>query len=288
MLFFRRTGIWIILFSLFSAGNSHSQGYDISFGIGGAMYGGDLNSQNFGNNVKQSKWAGDVRLHKRFNPNIEIFGGFLAGRIAGDDRFAIAASQKERNLHFFSPIYELSAGLNYYFFGYDYRQEGRFFTPLVSLGVAGFYFDPRTTYNGDNYRLQPLGTEGQGIQGKARPYKLYQGAIFAGAGAKVRINARFAISAELNIRFTSTDYLDDVSTTYVSYDDLLFFNGETAAILSQRIDEFHNKEEGTFPGNYAGKRRGNPEVNDYYFIGLIRLHYNLGPRLFYRVDCPPI
>lgn len=285
---FRRMTSCFILLSFFTLGNLFAQNYDVALGLGGSMYGGDLNSPSFSKNVIQSKLAFDLKMERQFNPYLAMNIGLLYGQLSGDDSFAASESQRERNLSFYSHIAEVSLSANYYFFGFDYNQEGRFFTPYATAGIAGFHFSPKADYQGTSYKLQPLGTEGQGIQGKAKPYKLIQGAIHFGGGAKVRLNDRMAISAEMNIRFTSTDYLDDVSTTYVSYDDLLFFNGEESAILSQRIDEFHGREEGSFPGNYAGKKRGNPEVNDYYFIGMIRFHYNLGKRLFYRVDCPKL
>ncbi len=285
---FRRMTSCVILLSFFSIDSVHTQSYEFALGIGSSMYGGDLNSPSFGNNVAQSKGAFDVKMERQLNDYLGFNLGLLYGKVSGDDSYASSETQKERNLSFFSHIAEISLSANYYIFGFDYEQEGRFFTPYLTAGISAFHFNPKTIYQGQTYKLQPLGTEGQGIQGKPKPYKLFQGAIHFGGGAKVRINKKVALSTEINIRFTSTDYLDDVSTNYVSFDDLYFFNGETSAILSQRIDEYNGKAEGSFPGNYAGKKRGNPEVNDYYFMGMIRFHYNLGKTLFYRIDCPKL
>ena len=76
---------------------------------------------------------------------------------------------------------------------------------------------------------------------------------------------------EVGFRKLFTDYLDDVSTTYVDPADLLAARGQVAVDMSYRVDDVGNP---VYPTKGAG--RGGPNHNDtYYFTGL-HLTYRLG------------
>jgi len=140
------------------------------------------------------------------------------------------------------------------------------------LGAGVLKFDPRTEYNGNTVKLQPLGTEGQGIDGYNEKYKLSTLALPIGGGVKFRISDSWIGSIEMIGRATFTDYLDDVSTSYAPYDLLLTNNGELSANLSQRVDEYLGEGEGTSSTLTDGQRRD-------YFSFMINLSYNLGRKL---------
>ena len=73
---------------------------------------------------------------------------------------------------------------------------------------------------------------------------------------------------ELGIRKTFTDYIDDVSTTYVAYDELAAANGELAANLAIR-------ELGAQAGDIiTGTPRGDDTGSDTYFILGLTISYN--------------
>ena len=65
-----------------------------------------------------------------------------------------------------------------------------------------------------------LGTEGQGDSAypDRKPYNTMGFCIPFGVGVKYAINDRMNIGLEITHRFTTTDYLDDVSKTYVGID----------------------------------------------------------------------
>jgi hypothetical protein len=92
-----------------------------------------------------------------------------------------------------------------------------------------------------------------------------------GLGAKYAINDKWNLAAEIGFRKTFTDYLDDVSTTWVDLDQLASANGELAAELSWRGDEIN--ADATPPGPEIG--RGDETNNDWYFISGITISYNL-------------
>ena len=191
---------------------------------------------------------------------------FLAGRIEGHDSFSSSEAALQRNLNFKSPINELSLQLEFNFFDYAIGNEKRKFSPYLFLGIAGFKFNPQGQLaNGAWVALQPLGTEGQGLEGGAskKKYKLIQLSIPFGVGAKVNLSKNIGISFEWGMRKTFTDYLDDVSKKYYDPTVLAATRGATAGVLS-------DPSIGTDPGfSNTGRQRGNPTNKDWYsFVGI--------------------
>jgi hypothetical protein len=87
-----------------------------------------------------------------------------------------------------------------------------------------------------------------------------------GLGVKYGIGSMFSIGLEYGMRFTFTDYLDDVSkNTYVDTDELANYTSPLTVSLSNRsLDK----------SNYG--LRGNESTSDYYFFGGITLSIRLG------------
>lgn len=70
---------------------------------------------------------------------------------------------------------------------------------------------------------------------------------------------------------TFTDYLDDLSSDYVEYSELLNGNGPLAAALGNRIGEYLGTEPVIME---TGTARGNPQKKDWYYIGAFTITYN--------------
>ena len=117
--------------------------------------------------------------------------------------------------------------------------------------------------SGNKVYLQPLSTEGQGLQEypDRKIYGLNQFALAFGGGGRFRFSDCMNISLEFTQRKTFTDYLDDVSTSYVDQNRLLMARGPKTAELAFRGDEVHG-------GNYPpdGEQRGTPTEKDWYYI----------------------
>jgi len=118
-----------------------------------------------------------------------------------------------------------------------------------------------------------LSTEGQGIYPESKPYSLIQPAIPFGGGFKFSVNENIHIGLEIGYRKLFTDYLDDVSTNYADYNDLLTAKGLVAVEMAFREDEI--------PGSNAvyptkGTQRGNAKQKDIYFFTGINLSFRLG------------
>jgi hypothetical protein len=232
-------------------------------------YNGDLQTRQF--TLQQSNLAYGAGLAYNITPKFAIRAGILQGTIEATDKKNEAALQL-RNLSFISKITELNFLLEYTFLNLDEKR----FSPFINAGIATFKFNPYTYDTLDNkVFLHPLSTEGQGLAQypDRTPYKLSQIAIPVGIGLKYRIGGNTILSYEVTLRKTFTDYLDDVSTTYVDQFVLARERGLQAVDLSYRSDEL---KEGvpTYPGD--GAKRGGADQDDWYYYTGFTLYIGIG------------
>src|SRR5215470_11452430 len=188
---------------------------EFGIGIGAAHYFGDLNTRA---KLNRPKIAAGIFFRKNF-------GNYISARVSAN--FAqlgysdIYNTHNEfmhlRNLSFNTNVWELSLRGDFNFFRFLPGDPEFNFTPYISLGVGVFSYDPYAYLQGQKYFLRPLGTEGQGssLYPDRKPYGSMAVCIPVGVGVKYAINYRFNIGLEITHRFTTTDYLDDVSKTYV-------------------------------------------------------------------------
>jgi opacity protein-like surface antigen len=245
--------------------------------LGGAHYFGDLNTRASFNRPKP---AIGVFFRKQF-------GNYVALRLAGHfaqvgytDTYSKNEFQRLRNLSFNSKIYEVTLQGDFNFFKFIPELPEHNFTPYITIGIGVMNFDPYAYLDGQKYNLRQLGTEGQtkGYLGRT-PYSTTALVIPFGAGLKYNLTERTNISFEIAHRFTSTDYLDDVSKTYVPLNILDPGPNGTlseAQLLSDRSYEINDK-----PFFQAGQQRGFSKQRDQYIIGEVGISFNLS-----RYRCP--
>lgn len=245
---------------------------EIGVVIGASSYFGDLTPHGVQNNTSQYLPAFSFFYRQNMNQTVGFRVNLGYGNISGDDALSDQAYRNERNFSFKSSILELGLIGEVNLLGFSPGGNGSAFSPYLFGGIALFHFNPHTEYQGQTVNLQPLGTEGQGMEGFPDPYKLTQISIPFGGGIKLAINDQINIGMELGFRKTFTDYLDDVSGKYVSYPVLRASNGELAAALGNRTGEFL----GTEPVELAeGALRGNPKKDDWYLMGGFTLSYTI-------------
>lgn len=110
-----------------------------------------------------------------------------------------------------------------------------------------------------------------------KPYKLTQINLPLGFGIKMISNDKITTSLECLYRHTFTDYIDDVSTSYIDPDKFDKYLSQDQADVARQI---HDK--GTNLMNPAanrfrpGSQRGNPNNTDTYFSFLFKVGINLG------------
>lgn len=231
---------------------------------GVALYSGDLSPQEFGVYFEEVLPAFGVFTRVELGRAGALRIGINGGTIEGDDALH---GREDRGLAFRSRITELSliGELNLFKLG---ASANRGLVPYLFGGGAVFRFNPEAPFDGDYIELQPLGTEGQGLPNYGAPYRLTQLAIPMGVGVKILLNDQLTLGLEFGGRMLFTDYLDDVSSTEVSYFDVLEGNGELAARLSRPGIE----EDPTANTSY---RRGG-QYNDWYYIGGVSLAFRIG------------
>ena len=228
------------------------------FNVGMINYEGDLkpNSFTFKNSNTHISFFTRIPLTKKLSWK----GGFGFGKVQAADRDNRDYLQI-RNLDFSSSIKEAYMGLEFAPLDLStYR-----FTPYLNLGASVFHFNPYTIdANNQKIYLKPLSTEGQGLADypDRKPYKLTQIAFAWSGGIKYQITEGINTGIEFSQRKTFTDYLDDVSASYVDYDKLLEARGQLAVDLAYRGDELLNGS----PYPHSGEQRGTPTEKDWYYM----------------------
>jgi hypothetical protein len=130
-------------------------------------------------------------------------------------------------------------------------------------GISWFKFKPR--YNGVD--LQPLNTEGQGLDGGPKPYKTNSIALPIGIHGGYQLHKMLQVGLDINFRFTNTDYIDDVSGVYYDREKIRKEVSDLAAEMSDRTNR-------TNPNwSDAGAPRGNPKSKDFYFTVMATVTY---------------
>lgn len=247
---------------------------------GFSNYQGDLQDKRF--TMSQAHPAFGAGLLYDITDKLSARANITLGKVSSDDKKS--AKNAVRNLSFSSPVTDMHLGLEYSLFSLYERS----LTPYIFAGVSYFSFNPSAKDTaGNKVFLQPLSTEGQGFYQDRKKYSLNQFAIPFGGGVKFALSENIRLAFEIGMRKTNTDYLDDVSTTYVD-EFLLFVNrGQQAVDMSFRGDEL--KTGLNYPAE--GTQRGSAKSKDwYYFSGInlaIRLNGNGGSSTNKsRTGCP--
>jgi hypothetical protein len=195
--------------------------------------------------------------------------------------------RKQRNLDFKSNVWEAYGALEFFPIQYLMRNDEDYdprFRPYMFGGVGLFHFNPKGSLRDQNgnvtwHELQPLSTEGQGFTQypDRKPYKLTQMNIPFGGGFKYILNDKVNVGLELLYRKTFTDYMDDVSTTYI---DPQFFAANLPAADAVIARAISDKTIGyVTPGVtrfQPGDTRGFSHNKDAYFSFLFKLGVRFG------------
>lgn len=238
------------------AGTSHFLG-----DLGGKL---TLGSNDFSDLDLQSTRYG-VGLGLRFRPIVQfaLRTNFIFGKVAGDDKFTTNTERRDRNLSFFSNVWEGNFIMEYYF--------GRVKRTYLFGGVGYAHFNPKTKFLGGTYDLQPLGTEGQNFLPGAKPYSLYTLTFPLGIGYRFKqLSNGDVLGIEVFSRITQTDYIDDVHGRYADKSLIAASKGQLAADLSDRAIQ-------NIPGISAtGAIRGNPNNKDNFFFVFLTYNHKFG------------
>jgi hypothetical protein len=250
---------------------------EFGIGLGAAHYFGDLNTKA---KLNRPKFAAGLFFRKNFGNHIalRVQGNFA--QVGYSDVYNTHNEfMRRRNLSFNSNIWEFALMGDFNFYRFMPGDPDFRFTPYVTFGVSAFSYNPYAYLAGEKYYLRELGTEGQydTTYQDRRPYGSMAFAIPFGVGFKYSLNERINIGFEIVHRFTTTDYLDDVSRTYVDASSFPTIpdpnnpNGipNPAFLLSDR-----SYETGT-PIGAKGRMRGNSQNKDQFVTAMFYISFNL-------------
>ena len=271
----------------------------LSFNFGQSNYLGDIGSnssvseQFFKNNQfkKQTNMYG-VSFTKFWREVIGLRFSYNAGTVAASDSDIPYKNSNDssysiykRNLDFTTKLSEWSAMIEICPFKILNRKKGIFkaaLQPYFLLGLGRFKFNPQGSYFDEISQdyvlvdLAPLKTEGQGMAEYAdrKPYQLTQTNLPFGVGFNYQLGAKTSMSFEFVGRKLFTDYLDDVSTTFIDptvYRN--YFSGEDLEIAQS----MNNKSAIIDPNNPygVGGQRGNSKNNDFYYSFNLKLNIQI-------------
>lgn len=193
--------------------------------------------------------------------------GIAWGMISGNDKYNSHADIRNRNLNFKSFIWEVNVCAEFNFFDPEINTA----YPYLFGGIGLFRFNPYTFDSTNTKRfLRPLSTEGEGLSlyPNRKEYSLIQPCLPFGIGFKINMKDKYYLSFEFGMRYLFTDYLDDVSKTYISPEALLAAKGPIAKQLAFRSITPVNE----------GDIRGNSKKNDTYAFAGAKLSFFLGKK----------
>lgn len=259
-----------LIFSLqgFSQMSEYVQEGEFGITAGVAHYFGDLNNRGKINRPKLAI-GGFIR---------QQFGNYSAVRLSGhfarlgySDIYSSNEYNLRRNLSFNTNIFELALQGDFNFFKFNPVDPDYSFTPYATLGIGIFNYNPYAYYKNQKIYLRPLHTEGQTFYKNRKEYGSMALCFPIGFGVKYALNDKINISFEITHRFTSTDYIDDVSTTYVGADKFPSTSGgkSIAGIMQDRSFEV-----GT-PIGIEGRQRGFSKQKDQYTIAEVGISFNI-------------
>ncbi|HMR42318.1 MAG TPA: DUF6089 family protein [Saprospiraceae bacterium] len=247
--------------SIFSFFPLSAQSLEVGAFLGFSNYLGELQSTHFEKAEMHNVYGGFTRVN--FTKRLGLRLHYFQGEVSGSDLNYPYEEIRARNLSFRTSLQEFGIQGEFALvnFGENKKKIG---SAYIFGGVSGLHFAPKALYEGDWIDLQPLGTEGQGLEGYGERYNLTTLAFPMGLGFRINIKKFANIGFEIGFRKTQTDYIDDVSGAYPDL-ELLTGRDPMAAALSFREPEYNLNAK----RNPVGEMRGDPDSKDwYYFCGI--------------------
>lgn len=277
----RNLAITIMLFISIPTVFGQAAGWYWDFGgkLGGTNYLGDMGGKektrrDFVMDMKlgQTRWAAGAFGRYEFSPYFSAAVAIEHGRIQGRDDLSTNKGRVGRNLSFRNDIFELNGrGELYVYNVYDVGNRGKYRTDLrtflfAGLGVA--YSNPKARnldYSNKYQALRPMMNEGE----KYSPFQAVIPVGFGLAFTHKHRGKRHRFGFEMGWRLTFTDYLDDVSKTYVDPSQVAdpskyyFFANRTDAVPGMTPEWSANYGP---PSDVTFGKRGDPSHNDNYLF----------------------
>jgi hypothetical protein len=260
--------------------------HEIGLTAGVSNYYGDLQSKlfpNYGYNP-----LGGIVYKYFMSPHVGLRFGASYTNLTAADSLSNIPVHEARNLSFTTHLFEFHGALELNLLPIEILRHKA--TPYIFGGISVFYFNPfAEDNNGNKVYLRALSTEGQGLPmyPDRKPYSLVNMAFPFGGGFKFFIGKTIMLTTEINFRYTNTDYLDDVSKSYVNLDTLGAYKGSLARQMSFRGNKVFNWDKNN--PNY-GDQRGDSKSNDWFWSANITatIYFRAfgNPKEYLKTKCP--
>ena len=231
-------------------------------------------------NWNQSRPSGGLYVMAVYRNTLGARLELSLGSVQADDAVlkndrSAAYGRAMRHLSFRSGIAEMLLGVEFYPATLTANQANLLVSPFILTGLGLFRFSPQASYNGNWVNLQVLRTEGQGFREyeNRKIYRLSQFNFPVGAGIKYESSPSVCLRLEIIYRKLWTDYLDDVSKTYIDPASFDRYFAPSIALLARQLSD-RRLNRGSEPR--TGDIRGNPHNNDAYFSFNLKLGFILG------------
>ncbi|HTB32032.1 MAG TPA: DUF6089 family protein [Bacteroidia bacterium] len=246
--------------------------FDAGLNLGASNYLGDIGGQLqtarpwiIDMKPQETRWA--IGAYGRYKINTHFYAELQFNwiRICGADSLSTNHGRVGRNLYFRNDIEEVSLMCDWVFYqatdigGYfSYKTT---FNAYLTGGISGFHHNPEAMYNGSWVSLEPLETEG-------KAYSLFQPGVPLGIGFFYTFQRQYRIGWNLIWTETFTDYLDDVSSKYVTLTD-----GSEAAYMANRTSMVPGMTRAWADNYLPGNKRGDPTNNDSFLTTQLSFGY---------------
>lgn len=274
--------------------------WEADINIGPSNFLGDVG----GNKGKGTLFLKDLNMQSNkvfyganltYYPNqwLGIRASFNVGNIQGYDSLIKSSNteeldRKKRNLGFRSPIKEGLLSFEIYPLAFISRKESFFnsnFRPYFFAGIGGFYYNPQAQYTDATGKktwvdLKPLRLEGQGMAEypNRKLTSNYAVCIPFGFGFKYFLNDNVYVGAEIMQRYTFSDYVDDVSNTYINPDLFAKYLTKDKAAIAQQLMYKRGEIVNRPVTDFINKARGDASDKDYYLSAFFKLGIRFGGR----------
>ena len=275
------------------------QRYEWVTGVGATQFLGDVGGRDqigsdffFDLDAASTRYMVNLGMRYKISQYVSAKTGFSFGEIAGNDKFTKEPFRQNRNIQFRSPIVEWATQIEVSWMresiGSRYkirrvRGRGRKGSQVYVYGFAGvalLYMNPMGQYNGKWHALKPLHTEGQEFVPSRKEYANWQFAIPFGVGMKYALDKKSSIGIEYGLRKTFTDYMDDVSTSYVytkwapnslEISQALGYDDVSRALADPSLNRVSGNVDSFLGACSAcpGQQRGDPSDLDSYMFMMI-------------------
>jgi hypothetical protein len=291
----------VIIPSVFHAQKWKRQRNEYVFGIGASNFLGDLGGRDqVGTDFIQDFEFKATRVSIGLGYRYQILRDFYLKadinyvQVSGSDELTLEPSRAARGLNFKSDMIELAGVVEYKIIkqksGHVYKLrgvKGKGWFKFEIYGIAGIgllRYNTKGQRNGVWQNLASLNTEGQGLDGGPDDYSQFTVVIPYGVGIRRNLSlgpssrrfGSWAITLELTMRKTFSDYIDDVSGNYYSSDGIGYNNVEG---VSPETLYFADPSGVNNIGGYGEpQQRGDPGDKDTYMLGVISINYKPAKR----------